>query len=107
MKIKPVIDQYNWKEILFQSIKKDWKKFSTLYIQYNSQEIRHTYNSKHNTKHKNQVILLTITGNEKWHYVAVKKLSALFCKVTSKNEGNFSFLKCLHSSKTENKLKEH
>ena len=48
-----------------------------------------------------------IPDNEKWHYVAVKKLSALFCKVTSKNKGNFSLLKCLHSFKTENKLKEH
>ena len=27
---------------------------------------------------KNQVILLMITDNEKWHYLAVKKLSALF-----------------------------
>ena len=27
---------------------------------------------------KNQVILLMITDNEKWYYLAVKKLSALF-----------------------------
>ena len=27
---------------------------------------------------KNQVILLMITDNEKWHYLALKKLSALF-----------------------------
>ena len=27
---------------------------------------------------KNQVILLMITDNEKWHYLAVKKLSTLF-----------------------------
>ena len=27
MKIKPFIDQYNWKEIRFPSNKKDWKKF--------------------------------------------------------------------------------
>ena len=26
-KIEPVIDQYNWKEIDFQSHSKDWKKF--------------------------------------------------------------------------------
>ena len=26
-KIKPFIDQYNWKEINFPSNKKDWKKF--------------------------------------------------------------------------------
>ena len=28
-KIKPFIDQYNWKEINFPSHKKDWKKFET------------------------------------------------------------------------------
>ena len=26
-KIKPFIDQYNWKEISFPSYQKDWKKF--------------------------------------------------------------------------------
>ena len=45
--------------------------------------------SKHNSKHKNQVILLMITDNEKWHYLAVKKLSALFCKITSKPDEGF------------------
>ena len=28
-KIKPFIDQYNWKETNFLSHKKDWKKFET------------------------------------------------------------------------------
>ena len=30
----------------------------------------------------NQVILLMITDNEKWHYLAVNKLSALISKIT-------------------------
>ena len=34
-------------------------------------------------------------------------MSALFCKVTSKHDGDFYCLNCLHSFRTENKLKEH
>ena len=56
---------------------------------------------------KNQVILLMITDNEKWHYLAVKKLSALYCKITSKHDGDVYCLNCLQSFRTENKLKEH
>ena len=57
-KIKPFIDQYNWKEISFPSHKKDWKKFESnnksialnvLFVPHSSQEIRHAYKSKHNS----------------------------------------------------------
>ena len=78
-----------------------------LYVPYNSEEIRHACISKHNSKRKNQIILLMITDNEKWHYLAVKKLSAPFCRITSKHDGDFYFLNCLHSFRTGNKLKEH
>ena len=80
-KIKPFIDQYNWKEINFPSKKEDWKNFelnnksialNILYVPYNTKEIRHAYKSNHNLKHKNQVILLMITDGETWHYLAVK-----------------------------------
>ena len=90
-KVKPFINQYNWKEINFPSHKKDCKKFQSnnksitlniLYVPYNTEEIRHAHISKHNPKRENQVILLMITDNEKWHYLAVKKLSALLWKIT-------------------------
>ena len=60
LKIKPFIDQYNWKEINFPSKKKkkDWKKFelnNILYIPYDTKEIRHAYKSKHNLKRKNSL----------------------------------------------------
>ena len=80
-KIKPFIDQYNWKEINFPSHKKDWKKFETnnklitlnmLYIPHNIKKIRHAHKSKYNLKRENQVILLMITDGEKWHYLSVK-----------------------------------
>ena len=34
-------------------------------------------------------------------------MSALFSKITSKHDGSFYYLNCLHSFRTENKLKEH
>ena len=85
-KIKPFIDKYDWKEIDFPSTCKDWKKFESnnksialniLYVPYNTEKIRHAYKSKYNLTRENQVILLMITDGEKWHYLAVKSLSAL------------------------------
>ena len=86
-KIKPFINQYNWKEIDFPAQpSKDWKKFESnnksialnvLYIPYDTEKIRLVYKSKHNFKCKNQLILLMTTDDQKWHYLAVKRLSAL------------------------------
>ena len=56
---------------------------------HNTGEIRRAYNSKHNLKRKNQVILLMITDGEKWHYLAVKKLSASFRGIASNHVGDF------------------
>ena len=75
-KIKPFIDQYNWKEINFSSHQKGWKNFESnnksialniSYVPYNTEEIeiRHAYKSKYNLKSENQVILLMITGGKK------------------------------------------
>ena len=43
---------------------------------------------------------------ERWHYLATKKLSALLRGITSKHDG-FYCLNCLHSFRTENRLKFH
>ena len=54
-KIKPFIDQYNWKEIDFPSHTKDWKKIESndklialniLYMPHNTEKTRHAYKSK-------------------------------------------------------------
>ena len=45
--------------------------------------------------------------NNRWHYLAVKSLSALFRGVTSSNNGDFYCLNCLHSYRTLNKIKRH
>ena len=42
---------------------------------------------------------------EGWHYLAVKKLSALLRGISLKHDGGFYCLNCLHSFRTENKLK--
>ena len=48
-----------------------------------------------------------ITDGEKWHYLAVKGLPALFKGITSKHVGDFYCLNYFQSYTTENKLKQH
>ena len=45
--------------------------------------------------------------SEKWQYLAVKKLSVLLRGITCNNNWDFYCICCLHSFKTENKLKKH
>ena len=55
-KIKPFIDQYNWKDIDFPSASKDWRKFelnneialNILYVPHNTRKIQVAYKSKQN-----------------------------------------------------------
>ena len=46
-----------------------------------------------------------ITEGKKWHYLDVKKLSALLRGITSKHEGDFYSSHCFYSYSTKNKLK--
>ena len=48
-----------------------------------------------------------IDDSKKWHYLAVKILSALIRGITSNNNGDFYCLSCFHSCRTENKLEKH
>ena len=45
---------------------------------------------------KNKLFFLMIANREEWHYLAVKKLSALMKGITSKRCGDFYCLNCLH-----------
>ena len=45
--------------------------------------------------------------NNRWHYLAVKSLPALFRGITSSNNGDFYCLNCFHSYCTLNKFKKH
>ena len=71
-KIKPFVEQHNWKEIDFPSTSKDWKKFelnneialNILYVPHNTKKIQVAYKSKHNLTREKQVILLMISNGE-------------------------------------------
>ena len=86
-------ERKNWKEIHFPSDKKDWKKFESkskpnalnvLHVPYNTKEIRPSYISKYNSIRKNQAILLMITDNKKWHYLAVKNFVCFVLQINIK-----------------------
>ena len=51
-----------------------------------------------------KVIIVMIPNGEKWHYLDVKKLSALLRGITSKTNGDFYCLNCLHSFRTKRNL---
>ena len=112
--IKQFINKYNWKGINRPSKMDDWKTFeknnpttayNILYIK--RKEICPAYISKINSNCERQIILLMHPNKEKegWHYLAVKTLSALLHEITSKHKGNFYYLNCLHSFRTE--VKSH
>ena len=97
-KIKPVIDQYNWKDVDFPSTSKDWKKFelndesialNILHVPHKTRKIHLANKSKHNLTREKQVILLIITDGEKWYYTAVTRLSGLLKGVKCNNNDDF------------------
>ena len=103
-KLKPFINNYNWKDIEFSSHSKDWRKFeqnnkaialNILYLPSNTEEIRPAYISKYNNKRDHQINLLMISNNEEiWHYLAVKNISGLLRGITTNHDGDFYCLNC-------------
>ena len=63
--------------------------------------------SRHKSNREKQVILLMIRNEQRWHYLAVKKVPALLRGITSKNNGDFYCLNCVHSFRTKSKLQSH
>ena len=114
-KIRPFIDQYNWKDIDFPAASKDWKKFelnnkvslNILFVPHNTKKIQLAYRSKYNLTYNKQIILLMITDGEKWHYLVVTNLSRLLRGITSNHHDGFYCLNCFHSYRTKNKLEAH
>ena len=114
-KIKPFIDQYNWKDIDFLAICKDWKKFESnneialniLYVSHNTKKINIAYKSKHDLARQKQAILLMISNGEEWHYLTVKNLSGLLRGITSNHNADFYCLNCFCAYSTKNKLEKH
>ena len=115
-KLKPYINKYNWEEINVPPGSKEWQKcernndiiaLNILYVEQNRKKINVVHKSKHNNKHKKQVILLMIGDGIKYHYLAVTNLSGLLQGNSSNHEGDFYCLNCFNSYTTKNKLKEH
>ena len=48
-----------------------------------------------------------ITDAKKWHYLAVRSLSALLRGITSNHNGDFYYLNCFRLYGKKNKLKRH
>ena len=74
-------------------------------VPHKTTKISLAYKSKHNLTREKQVILLMITDGEKWHYIAVKRLSGLLRGITGNNNDDFYCLNCFHTYKTKNNLK--
>ena len=114
-KIKSFINKYNWKDIDFPAMSKDWKKFESnneialyiLYVPHNTKKLNLAYKLKHNLTREKNVILLMISNGEKWHYLAVKNLSGLLRGITSNDAEDFYCLNCFCAYSTKNKLEKH
>ena len=114
--IKPFINKYSWKRINYPSKIDDWKTLEknnwTIVLNIlciKEKGICQTYISKIYSNSEKQIILLMIPNEEKeeWYYLAVKKLPTSLRGRTSKHHGDFYCFNCLHSFRTENKLKSH
>ena len=115
--LEPFISFYNWVDIEFPVVYKDYSAFeknntsvalNKLYIPHNTFQIRPCYISKHNKTRNIQANLLMITdGKENWHYLAIKSIPALLRGITSTHNGDFYCLNCFHSYRTLNVLKHH
>ena len=115
-KIKPFIDQYNWKDIDFPSTNKDWRKSelnndiacNVLYVPHNTRKIQVACKSKQNLTCNKQVILLIVTDGEKWHYLVVKHLPGLLLTgIASNHKEDFYCLNCFRLYRTRNKIEAH
>ena len=109
------MNKLKWEGINFPSEKDDWNRFeknnvtialNVLYAK--NEKIHPAYVSKNNSNCEKQAIFLMIQhGKGRWYYLLVKKLSAVLTGITSKNNGDFYCLNCLHSFRTKNKLESH
>ena len=125
-KIKPCIRKYNYSFINFPSSKtferdNDDIALNVFSVPHGKKIIELQYKSKYNRTRRNQVVLLMITNNINWHYLALKSISMnygfmkptqsisrLFNQITRTNTtSDYYCLNCFHSYRTESMLKEH
>ena len=97
-KLKPYVNEYNWKEIDFPAGSKDWQKpernndtiaLNVLFVEPNTKRISVVYKSKYSNKCKKQVILLMIGDGINYHYLALFNLSGLLQGNSSNHRGDY------------------
>ena len=90
-KIRPLIDKYDREEVIFcqkqmtgKILKQTTCELVLLFCltPNNKEEIKRVYVSKHSSEPPKKLMLLMITGREKWHYLAEKSLSKLLRGIT-------------------------
>ena len=119
-KIKPFVNNINWKSINFPPQEQNYKisemnnKSIALNIlkqtEKEKEKISQSYNSQFNKTRENQVILLIMQDDEcnsrwKQHYFFVKNLTSLLKPLNDCSE--HCFLDCLRLFRTKQKLKQH
>ena len=95
-------------EKLFEKKKNLTRALNVLYAK--KEKIYPAHVSKHNSNREKQVILLMISNEEKWHYLAVEKLSALLTGIKSKHHGEFycqNYLNFLQQKTKVNLIKKY
>ena len=98
-KLKPFINNYNWKDIEFPSDSENYRKFeqnnktialNIFYVPRNTKQVRQAYISEYNYERCNKVHLLKVSDEtNNWHYIAVKNISGLLRRLTSDHNGDF------------------
>ena len=117
-RVKSFVNKYDWADINFPSGVNDWKTFekknnnksialNVLFVSEGEKSIRHAYKSKYNLTREKQVILLMITDGDKWHYLTVRRLSALLKRITTKHHGDSYYLNCFHSYPSKESLEKY
>ena len=108
-KIKAFINKYHWEGKNYSSEKDNGKNLKKLLLMFYMLKMKKysAYVSKHNSNCEKQVIFLMNPNGEVWHYLAVKKLSALSKEITSKDNGDFYCLNCLHYFRNLNHIKKY
>ena len=56
--------------------------FNLLFVKNTREEMKQAYISNYDFSQENTAILLVITDEQRWHYLAVKKLSAVLLEIT-------------------------
>ena len=101
---KPFIKKYNWDKVNFSSEKDDWEISEknnvtiSLKVLYAKKDLIMFQNITQIVK---KSYFFNDSSGKGWHYLVVKKLSALLRRITSKRHGDIYCLNCLYSLATE------